>query len=76
MFNTFKEWFRNLSVPKPTKYDQIHKKKYYDLDTIQAKLGITQEQVDKAWSKRKPPEPVFLVRSEFLENHFISTYEE
>lgn len=53
--------------------DECHKKLFYDLESIQIKLGITQADVDAAFDKAKPPEPQFLCHA-CDRNYFISTY--
>ena len=64
------------TVPTLGRYDQCHKKHYYDLESVQQKLGITQADVDSAYSFAKGDgEPVFLVTAKGC-NWFISTYTE
>lgn len=58
-----------------TPQDQVHRKRYYDLESIQEKINITQELVDKTWESKKVPDPVFLTEKDGT-NYFISTYGE
>lgn len=58
---------------KPDKYDQCHKKQYYDPESIQKKLGITQADVDAAAAKGNG-EPVFITTALGC-NWFLSTYD-
>lgn len=54
---------------------EAHKKHYYDLPSIQVKLGLTQEDVDIAWASRQPEQPVYLCYA--MDRHFwISNYKE
>ncbi len=69
-----------------TKYDQCHKKRYYDLPSIQEKLDIDQAFVDLVWDNQpimnhlkrwfgKETEPIYLATINGV-NYFISTYGE
>lgn len=65
-----------LEIPQfdPKSNQESHKKSYYDLESIQKKLWITQRDVDSAWAYRKDREPVYLCYA--MDRHFwISNYE-
>ncbi len=71
MFKLLTSWLH--SSPKPKVWDDVHKKKYYDLPSVQAKLGLTQGQVDVCWERRVAGEPVYLI-SAMGRKWFISNY--
>lgn len=53
--------------------DECHKKVFYDLPSIQAKLGYTQEYLEERWATRLPETPVFLIEKDGRK-HFVSNY--
>lgn len=59
--------------PTRRPHDRCHKKRYYDLESIQKKTGITQAEIDEAWAKREPETSVFL-KVINGEHFFISNY--
>lgn len=59
--------------PICTPQDRCHKKAYYDLESIQIKLKITQAEIDEAWAIRELETPVFLKIINGV-NFFISNY--
>lgn len=53
---------------------ECHKKAFYDLPSIQLKLGITQVDVDKAWQQEHvADEPIYLCDA-INKRFWISTY--
>lgn len=58
----------------PKSNQECHKKVYYDLPSMQIKLGITKFQLEEAWAKRVKDEPVYLCYA--VDRHFwISNYQ-
>ncbi len=56
---------------------ECHKKVFYDLPSIQTKLGITKFDLESAWTKRLPEQPVFLCTARVGDedrNFWISNY--
>lgn len=52
---------------------QCFPKRYWDLDTVQLRLGFSQEEIDYAWAHRHPETVVYLGEKNGT-HYFISNY--
>ncbi len=52
---------------------ECHKKGFFDLESIQRKLGITQTEVEIAWANRENEKPIYLKTVNGI-NFWISNY--
>ncbi len=82
LLTTFKRWYLTQSDSVSIYADawakdhnqvQCFPKRYWDLDTVQARLGFSQEEINYAWAHKKPETVVYLGQKNG-NYYFISNY--